>query len=184
MHFLLYFFLAHFLADYPLQSTRLVQFKTQHFFGVMIHGLIHLLVMLIVLYPILYETRVWVAIGMVYLTHNLIDQIKVKVDKKEPEHHRFFYFLDQYLHWSVLIVAACYVDQVEPHLPEAWLNFYTNKSIFLYFLALVLSTYFYDVSRYFLTAKLGVEPYVRNYKKMALRGVLVTLIFGIYWWLA
>lgn len=183
MHFLLYFFLAHFLADYPLQSTRLVQFKTQHFLGVFIHGLIHLLVMLILLYPILYEPKVWVAIGVVYVTHNMIDQMKVRVDKKEPEHHRFFYFLDQYLHWSVLILAACFIDDVTPHLSGMWLDFYGNTSLFLYFLVLVLSTYFYDVTRYFLTAKLGVEPYVRNYKKMAMRGGLVTVIFGMYWWL-
>lgn len=181
MLFLLHFLLAHFLADYPLQSTRLVHLKWKSFFGVFIHGSIHLMVMMIILFPLLHSPKVWVALGIIYVTHNIIDQTKVKLDKSNPGKARLLYFLDQFLHWSIILAMAFYVNGVVPNLSEKWMDLYMNHSLFLYLLALIGVTYFYDVSRYFLLLKMKDGPYQRDYRTMFLNALVLTAGFSFYW---
>lgn len=181
MTFLIYFLLAHFLADYPLQSTKLVQLKTQRYLGVFLHGLIHLSVMLLVLFPLLHDQKIWTAVAIVYITHNIIDQTKVQLDKNNPGKARFFYFLDQFLHWSIIVAVSFYVGSIQPDLTGQSLGIYMNNTLVLYLFCMVLSTYFYDVTRYFIKLKKGLPHYHRDYKTMFRNGLIVTLAFGIYW---
>jgi len=85
MSLLFYFYLIHFLADYPLQSSALVKYKKEHFLGVFIHSTVHLVTLLIVLAPFLPNNRVWAAIAIIYITHNIIDQAKVMLNKAYPK---------------------------------------------------------------------------------------------------
>ncbi len=183
MTFFIYFLLAHFIADYPLQSSKLVQLKTQHYWGVFIHGIIHLSVMLIVLYPLLYSRQAWVGIAIVYLTHNLIDQTKVQLDKMNPDKARFLYFLDQFLHWSIIAGVSYYVGNITPHLSIQWAELYLNRTLVLYLFCMVLATYFYDVTRYFVRLKSVQVPYQRDYKTMFRNGLIVTVAFGVSGWM-
>jgi len=182
MNLILHFLLAHFLADYPFQSGKLVKLKMERYLGVFVHGLIHLITLLVVLYPVLHLRRVQIAIAIIYFTHNLIDQMKVKLDKKDPKHHRLFYFTDQLLHNTILLSVAFYIGIGVPQLSTQWFSLYTNPILVAYVLLMVLSTYFYDVTRHFFLLK-GNEPYVRDYKVMMRNAVLVTVIFAGYWWL-
>lgn len=181
MNLLLYFLLAHFLADYPLQPGSLVRLKLKHYVGVFIHGLVHLLVMILILFPFLNSSKIWIGIGIIYLTHNLIDQTKVRLDRKNPEKAKFFYFLDQFLHWTVIIGVCLYANHAKPNLSLEWLKWYTNYSLSLYLLCLVLATYFFDVTRYFLRLKKDSPPYRRDYKIMFKNALIVSGGFGIYW---
>lgn len=183
MNLILHFLLAHFLADYPFQPGKLVKLKMERYLGVFIHGLVHLLTLLVVLYPVLHLRRVQIAVGIIYLTHNLIDQTKVKLDKKDPKHHRLFYFTDQFLHNTILLAVSFYVGFATPQLSTQWFNLYTNKLLVAYALFMVLFTYFYDVSRHFFLLKSN-EPYVRDYKVMIRNAILVTLVFAGIWWFA
>ena len=178
---LLYFLLAHFLADYLLQPGKLVRLKIRRYLGVFIHVLVHLGVMILVMAPFLHERRVWIAIGIIYVTHNIIDQTKVQLDKRNPGKTRFFYFLDQFLHWSVIAGVAFYVGRVSPHLTGQWLTLYSDTDIIIYLFCLVLATYFYDVTRYFVTLKVGSSPYQRDYKAIVRNALIVTAGFVIFW---
>lgn len=182
MNFLLHFFLAHFLSDYPFQSGQLVKLKMERYLGVFLHTAIHLASMLVIFYPLLHERKVQIAIAIVYITHNIIDQAKAKLDKNDPKHHRLYYFLDQFLHWSIIVGVAKYVgNSVTPNLTAAGLDFYMNQNLWLYFVLMVVTTYFYDVSRYFATLKVTKVDYIRDYKTMIRNGVIVTIAFGVYW---
>lgn len=180
MNFLVHFYLYHFLADYPFQSGKLVRLKQKRFLGVFLHTGIHLITMLVLLFPLLHIKEVQYGIAVIYITHNIIDQIKVALDKANPKYARLLYFLDQFAHWTIIYFSARYIGDVTPELTGQALSLYTNNTLFLYLLVLVLSTYFYDVSRYFVLLKMD-KPFKRDYKTMIRNGIIVTIAFGIYW---
>lgn len=180
MNFLIHFYLYHFLADYPFQNGKLVKLKQERFLGVFLHTGIHLITMLVLLAPLLHIKEVQVAIAVIYITHNIIDQIKVSLDKANPKHARLLYFLDQFAHWSIIYFSARYIGEVSAQLSGRALELYTNNTLFMYLLVMVLSTYFYDVSRYFVKLRMN-KPFKRDYGTMLRNGLIVTVAFGVYW---
>lgn len=182
MNFLLYFYLAHFLSDYPLQSNAMVRYKRKSFWGVLLHSTVHLVSLLVILSPFLCNWRVWLAIAIVYASHNIIDQTKVALDKANPKRARINYFVDQLAHWTFILLAATVAGELAPKGLTGWaLEFYTNQTFFLYLLVMVLSTYFYDVTRYFIRLKMFTEELHRDYRTMLMNAVIVTVAFGVYW---
>ncbi len=179
----LYFYLVHFLADYPLQSFKLVQYKRRSFLGVLIHSTVHLLTLLIFLFPFLPNAKLIFAILIVYITHNIIDQTKVTLNKSHPQYRRFLYFLDQTLHCSIITTCVYFVGSLQPkYLSEWFLKIYSNQSVILYLLTLVLTTYFLDVSRHFISKNSEIEdPFKRDYITMTINALIVTVLFIVYW---
>lgn len=180
MDFIIQFYLTHFLSDYPFQSGKLVKLKQERFLGVFLHTGVHLLSMLVVLSPLLHDSRVWLSIALVYITHSVIDQTKVVLDKASPQHARLLYFLDQFSHWGIMYGALRIAGDVQPRLSGIWLDLYTNKTLWLYILVLVLCTYFYDVTRYFVKLQMKKE-FKRDYLTMMRNASIVTIAFAIYW---
>ncbi|MBN2306736.1 DUF3307 domain-containing protein [Candidatus Peregrinibacteria bacterium] len=182
MSLLLYFYLVHFLADYTFQSSCLVKYKSEHFFGIVIHSTVHLLTLLAVLAPFLSDSKVWTAIAIIYVTHIIIDQSKTVLNKAYPKLILFFYFLDQAVH--LLVVTACgyYVGLLTPkYLTGTALTLYSDQSVVLYLLILVLVTYFYDVTRYFVKKEYKKKPFKRDWRTMGMNAGIVTIAFGLYW---
>jgi len=183
MDLFIHLLLTHFLADYPFQSGALLRLKFRTYWGVLLHCLIHLASMVALLFPLLHNSRVWVGIAVIFFTHNLIDQIKVTLDKKYPRYHLAFYAGDQIAHW---LVVGGVTLAVGPVLPQGWgADLYQNTLLFVYLLALVISTYFYDVTRYFLNLpKRGKKPYRRDYPRMLKNALIVSVSFFLYTLLA
>ena len=180
MNFLIHYYLTHFLSDYPFQSSALVKLKQERYLGVFLHTLVHLVTLLVLFFPLLHERSIQISIAVIYITHNIIDQTKVALDKANPKHARTLYFLDQLLHWGIIYGAARIVGDVTPNLSGKALEIYTHDTIWLYILVLVISTYFYDVTRYFVELRMD-KPFKRDYKTMLRNAVIVTVAFGIYW---
>jgi hypothetical protein len=182
MTLFVYLYFIHFLADYTFQWSSLVKYKSDHFLGILLHSTIHLVAHFIILAPFLYDKKVWVAIAIIYLAHIGLDQSKMELNKADPKHIRLFYFIDQLIHLAVITVGAWFVGRTEPHYLSGWaLDLYTNQSVALYLLILTLSTYFFDVSRYFCRMRTGKEEYKRDYKTMLINAGIVTVAFGVYW---
>ena len=182
MSLLLYFYLIHFLADYTFQSSSLVKYKSEHFFGIVIHSTVHLLTLLVILSPFLPNNRVWTSIAVIYVTHIIIDQSKVSLSKTYPKFIRFFYFLDQILHLIIISACAYYIGLLTPQYLSGWaLSLYSNQCFIMYLLVLVLVTYFYDVTCYFARKQYEKAPYKRDYRTMLTNAGIVTVAFGIYW---
>ena len=182
MSLLLHLYLIHFIADYPLQPNKLVALKKKGYAGVFLHCLVHLITLIVLLMPFLEMIEVWIGIAIVFGTHNIIDQTKVWLDKKYPSKDIFLYFADQTAHLTVLTGVAYYVGRV--FLPEKWTFlsvYYQDTSFVLYFLMIVLATYFYDVTRYFILRHKHPGPYSRDYRTMFLNVFIVSLGFVIYW---
>lgn len=181
MSLLFFFYLIHFLADYPFQSSALVKYKSEHFLGVFIHSSVHLLTLLVVLAPFLPNNKLWAAIGIIYLTHIIIDQAKVMLNKAYPKYVLFFYFLDQITHLVIVTACAFYVGLLTPqYLTGVALDLYSSQTFVMYLLILVLSTYFYDVTCYFVRGR-DKEVFRRDFKTMLKNAIIVTVAFGVYW---
>lgn len=174
--------LTHFLADYPLQWGALIRLKQKRYLGVFLHCLIHLGVMLAVLQGFLHDARMFWGILVVFVTHNAIDQLKVILEKRHPKWRLPLYLLDQAAHVIIVTGVALWLGPLTPLGPLAAV--YANPWVLSYLLVLVLSTYFYDVTHYFLKHR---QPdgshYGRNYPGILKRAALVTILFGILFWL-
>ena len=177
MTLILHFFLVHFLADYPFQPGALVKLKKKSYLGVLIHCLIHVATLIVVLYPFLHLKKIWIAIAIVFVTHNIIDQAKVVLDKKYPKCRLHLYLLDQITHLTILTGVAYYVGNVS--VQDCVI--YSDPSIILYVLTLVLTTYFYDVTVFFIKSRKKPEQYKRNYKLMLWNVFIVSIAFAVYW---
>ncbi|MBN2087452.1 DUF3307 domain-containing protein [Candidatus Peregrinibacteria bacterium] len=177
MNLLFHFFLIHFLADYPLQPNKLVQMKKKGYLGVLLHCCVHLATLLVVLMPFLGNNKVLVGIAVIFVTHNIIDQTKIALDKKYPKCRLYFYLLDQFTHLVIVTSVAFYIGTVS--MPSCEL--YSNQSVVLYALVLILSTFFYDVTAYFIKTRNKPAPYKRNYKLMYWNAIIATIGFMVYW---
>lgn len=182
MSLFLYLYFIHFLADYVFQTSAMVKYKAKHFLGVLLHSTVHLVVLFVVLAPFLYDKRIWLAITVIYLAHIGLDQSKMELNRVDPKHIRYFYFIDQLIHLVVITICGWFVGNPAPHYLNGWaLRVYMDQSIVLYLLLLTLCTYFYDVSRYYVRMKNGHEEYKRDYKTMLINAGIVTVAFGVCW---
>jgi Protein of unknown function (DUF3307) len=181
MDITLHLILAHFLADYPLQSDRLVAYKSRHFAGILLHSLVHVLTSVLLAFPFVLQSRLWLAIGVVFLTHNILDQTKVWAQRRFPRVNRFlFYVADQVGHLLVIYLSSAWLlRNMIPDFGGAWFGVYRDTALVAFPLVLILATYFYDVSRWTYRNTVKPQPYVRDWKMMGRNAVVVTLFFGL-----
>jgi len=187
MSLLLYLLLSHFVADFPLQGKKIVDLKHHNFLGIILHTLIHSVVMAVILFPILHIKKVWMGVLIVFAVHTVVDSIKVYIDNKYPNWHRFFWYLmDQLAHWATVFAVSClFVGRLSVSFPSDFTGLYYNPSVVMYLLLAVVMTYFYDITRWFYRTSRGTKktiiPYQRDYRMMARNFVIVTIGFGVYW---
>jgi hypothetical protein len=178
---LFHLFLTHFLADYPLQPDKLVRLKKKSYMGIFLHSLIHLAVLVVILLPFLHVKNLLIGAGIIFVTHTIIDQSKISLEKKYKKLRLPLYLFDQALHLVIIALVAYWVGVPAPQLPAEWMWFYTDRSIILYVLILVLTTYFYDITRHFVRTRKAAKPYVRDYRMMLWNAFIVSIAFAIYW---
>lgn len=100
--------LAHLLADYPLQTDRLVIAK-QQLPGLTLHAGIHLLMIVILTLPVI--GTVWPYLLTITVLHFIIDFCKTLFGRRRPDWVIGPYIVDQILHISILIIVAYWIQQ-------------------------------------------------------------------------
>jgi hypothetical protein len=178
MNPILYLLLAHFVADYPLQPSSLVDFKKKNYLGILLHCLIHMVLLILVLLPFLHLVSVWIGIAVIFITHNIIDYFKIYFDKKYPACRLVCYLLDQTMHMIVIALVSLYLWRLDPNTS---CDFYTDQTIVLYLLILVLTTFFYDITRHFIVTRKTPGHYKRDYRMMLINTFIVSVAFAMYW---
>lgn len=182
MNLLLLLLLAHFLADYPLQSNGLVKYKQAHFLGVALHSLIHLLVSVLFVWPFIAEPKVWIALAILFVSHNLSDQLKVLLSRWTRWNGFTLYLADQFIHLMFIVALSIfYLGPMTPRLSGLMQSVYGDESILSFFLCLTLATYFYDVSRWTYLNSKKPRPYKRDYPMMGRNALIVVIGFTVYW---
>ena len=178
MNPILYLLLAHFVADYPLQPSKLVEFKKRDYLGILLHCLIHMALLILVLLPFLHLKSVWIGIAVIFVTHNIIDYFKISFDKKYPACRLVCYLLDQTMHMIVIALVSVYLWRLSPQF--SW-GIYTDQSIVLYLLILALTTFFYDITRHFIVTRKAPGHYKRDYRMMLINTFIVSVAFAMFW---
>jgi len=180
MNTFIYLLIGHFYADYPFQSSRLAEYKKNHVTGVIIHAGMHFFMTLLVFFPLLGVQGVWVGLVTVFLTHGIIDQTKIFLNKRNPLWTLPLYFIDQATHIGVAYLISQSIGVLNTSAVTSLRFFYQNDSVALYILLLPVVTYFYDVTRQIIRHHKGV-PFKRDYRMIVQNAVIVTVGFGIYW---
>ena len=130
--------LAHLLADYPLQTDRLVVAK-KHLPGLIIHVSIHWAVMMLLFLPVI--GFAWPYILIIAISHFIIDAFKNFLGRQRPQWVIGPYILDQTLHMSSLLLISAWMAQ------STAIPVWTVTSLWVvYTIGLLLATYIWFVS--------------------------------------
>lgn len=180
----LHFLIAHFIGDYWLQNTRIVDWKHRSVVGVLFHASLVLLAFVVVLWPYLHDSRVVTAILVNYVVHAVQDQLKVMVEHYWEKPFTP-YALDQVLHWTLALALAWWVSDVSPQFPDNGLGqglaaLYTSPLVMGYLLGLILLTYAWDITRYIWRISRGrYFDYQRDFRGMVTRVGILTAVFAL-----
>ena len=180
MNTFIYLLIGHFYADYPFQSSRLAEYKKKNVLGVIVHAGMHFITSLIVFYPLLGVQGVWVGLVTVFITHGVIDQTKIFLNKRNPLWTLPLYFIDQATHIGVAYLISRSIGVLDTSGLPSLRFFYQNDSVALFILLLPVVTYFYDVTRQIIRHHKGV-PFKRDYQMMVQNAIIVTAAFAMYW---
>ena len=103
--------LAHIIADFPLQTDEIFNIKTNKKWGVLIHSGIVLVFSVLLTSKYLENNSVLMIILIIFITHTIIDKLKIKYSKKYSNHELLLFLLDQLLHISIIFLLTCNFTQ-------------------------------------------------------------------------
>ncbi len=98
--------LAHIIADFPLQTIQIFKVKNNTEWGVLIHTLIVLIFSIIFAFPYLEDSKVIIILLVIFLSHTVIDKLKMEYTKKTKNQSIRALLLDQALHIAIIAVLT------------------------------------------------------------------------------
>ncbi len=108
--------LAHFIADYPLQSDWMVANRSNAWVR-LLHGAIHFAMMALLTFPA--SARAWPWLLLVAAIHMGIDLSKGWFSAHSPGWNRWMYLADQAAHYAIIALLSAWLGRqaAEPSLP-------------------------------------------------------------------
>jgi hypothetical protein len=106
MHLFYRLLLAHIVADFPLQTNQIFKIKNNTQWGVLFHTLIVLIFSILFTFPYLEDPKVIIILLVIFLSHTLIDKLKLEHSKKTDKAFTRVLLLDQSLHIAVIAVLT------------------------------------------------------------------------------
>ena|GEM_PF-1660488 len=103
-------FLAHLVADYPLQTGWVFREKTEHTWGVVYHGSVAGVLGFALAGPYLRYPRTWVVLIGVWLFHIFLDKGKTLLNSKAVRSWWLVFVADQALHVGSVWLAAILIN--------------------------------------------------------------------------
>jgi len=98
--------LAHVIADFPMQTNQIFKVKANTEWGVLIHTLIVLIFSIFFAFPYLEGPKVIIILLVIFLSHTVIDKLKLKYSKKTKNQSIRILLLDQALHIAIIAVLT------------------------------------------------------------------------------
>ncbi len=137
-------YLAHLIADYPLQTDKIYQLKVRSNFGLLIHAGIAALMTLVFMWPFLNHYETWLFAIMIWISHAIQDKIKLLHSAKHQRSNNVYgYCLDQIFH--LLFVAIVFLtplkNWISPKSPSLWLSWYYSDALIYFLIGFLLSTW-------------------------------------------
>jgi len=127
-------FLAHVIADFPLQFDGIFAWKKKNYMGCFAHSIIHAAVTVCFFLGSLKSYSFWAYLILLIIVHSVQDCIKVNL-WKNPEDDKISYFLiDQFLHVVFIFCALLFPFAADAAyygslIPADWLILYNDTSL-------------------------------------------------------
>ena len=167
--------LAHILADFPMQTNQIFKVKTNTEWGVLIHTLIVLIFSIFFAFPYLEDPKVIIIILIIFLSHTMIDKLKLKYSKKTKNQGIRILLLDQALHIAIIAVLAFnFTESYSLSFPfnSAFLNYlidiYNNDIFIVSLIGYIASVFFIPI----LLMYIREEDVPANHKKLKEQKIL------------
>jgi len=162
--------LAHFIADFPLQTKRFYQFKLRGAEGSFVHSAIFAVLAAALLYPCWKVPLLWDFLLFLWLVHGLQDWMKLTTAERLGVDNMYTFLADQLLHIGFMaIVFATPLARFEsPVYKSAIGMLYANNTAML------------AVSGYVVVVFAGVV--VVSYIKKMVKGYKEPLVIDEDWW--
>ena len=106
MHLFYRLLLAHVIADFPLQTNQIFKVKTNTEWGVLLHTLIVLIFSILFAFPYLEDPKVRIILLVIFLSHTVIDKLKLEYSKKINKASTRILLLDQALHITIIALLT------------------------------------------------------------------------------
>jgi hypothetical protein len=140
-----YLLLAHFIADYPLQSDWFVKYKNR-FSVLLLHAGVHLVTMLVIVGAAAWQ--VWPYLMLLAGIHLLIDVLKNLQRRLRPQWISIPYWMDQVVHYAVIGGVSWLIVSI-----EGVVDLPFNRTIVIYALGFLFATQVWFVSERVMTLK-------------------------------
>lgn len=145
--------LAHFVADFPFQTSKVYVLKAGGGAGKWAHTLIVFIISVIFVYPYWGTPDIWLYLIGAALVHHLSDWLKVLLNQRgSPRYFLFRYLGDQVVHvTTAAFVFLLPIGHIKLEWPGdgAWATFYNSDFWMIYGSLLMVATYF---ATYFIEA--------------------------------
>jgi hypothetical protein len=166
-------FLAHILADFPLQPNALVGLKDRPI-GLALHLGTHLVVMLALTWPV--AGTVWPGLLALILFHGILDQLKIHRPARLGLSEPAAYLLDQALHLASLVLSAWVLTAASDRVAALPLAAWSIQGT-----VLILCTHFWAITERILTANnpaYHAEVVDQAWPRMAARGLPLLVVIA------
>lgn len=135
--------LAHFIADFPLQSDKIFALKSKYKWGILPHISISLITNLVIAFPYLSFKNFWLAVLFLVSVHFCLDWLKIRSTRKVLSDSVFIFLLDQLFHIFFIWLTCYYLfDIPSPNVTNQFIaRYYLNNQILLTLNGLVFSIF-------------------------------------------
>ncbi|MBI5152439.1 DUF3307 domain-containing protein [Candidatus Peregrinibacteria bacterium] len=177
---ILYLILAHLLADFVFQPSKLVKWKVESAWGVIIHSAIHVVVSAILIFPYLNLETALIIFGLGVI-HAVIDFTKISISIKSDKFMAGF-IIDQMCHLITVVGAGMGIGYLNNWQNQTWFfpNIYNNHLIVLFLILLVFMSYTVEIYRHTTKMRSIGEEARFHYKEMFLRVMVLTFVYMIF----
>jgi len=100
------------IADFPLQTKQIFKVKMNTEWGVLVHTLIVLTFSILFAFPYLEAPKTIIILWAIFLSHTVIDKIKLDYSKKNTDQELKIFLLDQFLHISIIAALSFNFDKI------------------------------------------------------------------------
>lgn len=167
--------LAHIIADFPLQTKQIFKVKTNTEWGVLTHTLIVLIFSVFFTFPYLEDPKVIIMLLVIFLSHTVIDKLKMEYLKKTKSQSIRILLLDQVLHVAIIaLLTFNFTESFSLSSPfdDVFLNYlieiYNNDILIIYLIGYIASVFFIPI----LLMHLREEGFPVNSKKLKEQKIL------------
>ena len=166
--------LAHLVADFPLQTKQIFKVKMNTEWGVLIHTLIVLIFSILFAFPFLEAPKFIIILWVIFLSHTMIDKIKLDYSKKNVNQDIKIFLLDQFLHIAIIAALSFNFDKIYSLISpfnNAFLNYlihlYNNDIFIISLIGYIATIFFIPVLLIFIKEEyISYEPVKLNKEKI------------------